>query len=88
MLRNFDVEKEIHSSMPFDQQEAIEALIVICQALKDDVFTLKEKFEDLLQLLESADTLSNASSFVAGQCDDTDEDYEDSDEDMDEKDDM
>lgn len=86
LLRNFDVEKEIHFSMPVDHLEILEALLVICQALKDDVFGLKEKFEGLLQLLENADDcMSNASRFIDDLCVDTDEEYEDSDEDLDEQ---
>lgn len=80
--------------MPFDIQEVAEALLVICQSLKDDVLAVKAELESLQALL-SGDVLRMLSDLHFCEDDQSsdsgaewlpdEEPEEDSDEDMDEK---
>lgn len=69
-------ERDIHFSMPIPQDELLEAVLVLCQAIKDELSVVKEQVEDLLaEITNDADSAySGASQFV---------DLEASDEDMD-----
>lgn len=63
--------------MPIPNEEILEALLVLCQAIKDELFGVKGQLADLLDELTNdvGSAFSAASQFV---------DFEASDDDMDE----